>query len=137
MITIYEYVGVHANSPDWNSDRQLNAQKLLDICALLETELIAAGIEFPINPKTNSGVSGETNGGFREQNCIVGAPNSSHKEGQAVDRYDPENKIDAYLMANQDLLVKYGIYIESPDSTPSWSHWSTRAPGSGHHVFIP
>lgn len=137
MITIDQLVGTYADSPDWTQARQDNAANLLAVCALLEQDMVAAGIVFHDNPHTDNGVSGETNGGFRPQNCPIGAPDSAHKNGQAVDRYDPDGAIDAYLMANQDKLIKYGIYIEHPDSTPGWSHWSTRAPGSGHHVFFP
>jgi hypothetical protein len=137
MITIDQYVGTYANSPDWNDTRIANATNLLAVIALLEQDMTTCGVVFPDNPATTSGVSGETNGGFRPQDCPIGAPDSAHKTGQAVDRYDPDGLIDAHLMANQDKLVKYGIYIEHPDSTPGWSHWSTRAPGSGHHVFYP
>ena len=68
MITIAEYVGVHSVSLDWTPSRKLNAAKLLAASALLETLMLAAGVVFPVNPKTNSQVSGETFGGFRPQN---------------------------------------------------------------------
>lgn len=137
MITIEQYVGVHSDSPDWTKQRQENAEKLLEACANLEEEAVADGVEFPINPSTLSGVSGKTYGGFRPQNCPQGAPNSSHKEGMAVDRYDPKGEIDAWCMANQDRLEAHGIYIEDPSATIGWSHWTTRAPRSGRRVFYP
>ncbi|MES2909845.1 MAG: hypothetical protein V4718_00565 [Pseudomonadota bacterium] len=137
MITLNEYVGPHRTSPDWTPARQQNAQKLLASCAALQTEMEEAGVSFPINPATKSGVSGQTMGGFRPQNCTQGAANSSHKQGQAVDLYDPNNEIDDWLMANQDRLVFHGLYIEHPSATKSWSHWTTRAPGSGNRVFYP
>lgn len=137
MITLNEYVGPHRESPDWTPTREQNATKLLAACAALEEEARADGVEFPINPATHSGVSGQTFGGFRPQDCPQGATNSSHKEGQAVDRYDPGNKIDAWCMAHQDRLVVHGIYIEHPSATPNWSHWTTRRPGSGNRVFYP
>jgi hypothetical protein len=137
MITITQYVGTHASSPDWTPERQANAKKLLQQCALLELAMTDDGIEFPDNPKTGNGVSGETFGGFRPQDCPIGAPNSSHKEGMAVDRYDHSGAIDSWCVAHQTILKTYGIYIESPSATPGWSHWTIRAPGSGHQVFIP
>ena len=137
MISLIEYVGPHANSPDWTPARQDNAHKLLVAVNALETEMLAAGVVFPINPATGSGVSGQTFGGFRPQDCPQGAAHSAHKEGLAVDRYDPYGAIDAYLMKNQDLLEKYGIYIEHPSKTEKWSHWSIKPPGSGNHVFYP
>lgn len=137
MITLEQYVGPHADSPDWTPERQANATKLLVRCGELEAEMVAAGVYFPDNPTTGSGVSGQTFGGFRPQNCTQGAPHSSHKEGLAVDRYDPHGDIDNWLMAHQDALTCYGIFIEHPDSTHGWSHWSIKAPGSGNHVFLP
>ncbi len=99
--------------------------------------MVAAGVVFPDNPATKSGVSGQTFGGFRPQSCTQGASNSAHKEGQAVDRYDPGNKIDDWLMAHPDSLVRHDLYIEHPSATAGWSHWGTRAPKSGKRVFYP
>lgn len=137
MLTIEQYVGTHGNSPDWDERRKENADNLILRCNALEVEMRADGVEFPINPKTGTGVSGETYGGFRPQDCPIGARYSAHKEGQAVDRYDPKGDIDAWCMSNQDRLDVYGIYIEHPDYTKGWSHWTTRAPMSGRRVFIP
>jgi hypothetical protein len=137
MITLEQYVGPHVNSPDWTPARQENARKLLAACAALEVEMARGGVSFPDNPKTKSGVSGSTFGGFRPQDCPQGAPNSSHKDGLAVDRYDPAGKIDDWCMAHLDRLAVYGIYIEHPSATPGWSHWTIRAPGSGNRAFYP
>lgn len=137
MITLMQYVGTHKESPDWSAQRQSNANRLLAACAALEVEMARGGVSFPDNPKTKSGVSGSTYGGFRPQNCPIGAPNSSHKEGMAVDRYDPGGKIDAWCMAHLDRLAVHCIFIEHPSATDGWSHWTTRAPKSGNRVFYP
>lgn len=137
MITLEQYVGPHKDSPDWTPERQVNAKRLLEECADLEAEMIADGVSFPDNPATESGVSGQTFGGFRPQDCPQGAPNSSHKEGSGVDRYDPLEAIDNWCMAHQDRLKAHGIYIEHPDATKGWSHWTTRSPKSGRTVFYP
>jgi hypothetical protein len=145
MFTLADYVGPWANSPDWNADRQANAANLIEACAVLQERMEGAGVHFPLHehtgtgifPRTNTTVSGETYGGFRPQSCPIGAAHSAHKEGLAVDRYDLTGAIDAWLMANQDALEVCGIYIEHPDYTDGWSHWSIRPPHSGHHVFIP
>lgn len=137
MITLEQYVGPHAHSSDWTGARQANAVSLLAACAALEGEMVADGVVFPVNPATGSGVSGQTFGGFRPQSCPQGAPDSSHKQGQGVDRYDPQGAIDAWCMAHQDRLAYHGIYIEHPSVTAGWSHWSTRAPRSGNRVFYP
>jgi len=137
MITEDQYFGVYADSPDRTDEMNLNARKFLPISNAMQAEMEADGVVFQINPKTGSQISGETNGGFRPQACQDGAANSSHKEARAVDHFDPDGHIDDWIMAHQDRLEFYGIYIEHPDSTPGWSHWSDRAPGSCHHVFYP
>jgi hypothetical protein len=137
MIDIDQYVGPWKDSPDWDAIRQANAASLLAKCSDLETEMIADGIEFPVNPKTGTQVSGEVYGGFRPQSCPIGASHSNHKEGRAVDRWDPDNRIDMWCMAHQNRLREHGIYIEHPDSTPHWSHWQGVPPGSGNTVFRP
>ncbi len=137
MITLNQYVGPHSASPDWTPERQQAATKLLAACCALEVEMARGGVSFPDNPATKSGVSGVTFGGFRPQNCTQGAPNSSHKEGLAVDRYDPRGEIDVWCMAHLDRLAHHGIYIEHPSATPGWSHWTTRAPKSGNRAFYP
>jgi hypothetical protein len=137
VITLNQYVGPHRDSKDWTPTREQNATKLLAACCSLEVEMARGGVGFPDNPITKSGVSGNTFGGFRPQNCPQGAPNSSHKEGLAVDRYDPRGEIDVWCMAHLDRLAKHGIYIEHASATPGWSHWTIRAPKSGNRAFYP
>ena len=137
MVTIDDVIGPYATSPDLTDERRNNIVTCLPVFALLEQEMVADNVDFPVNPKTGTGISGEGNGGFRPQDCPIGAPDSSHKEGLAIDRYDPNGEIDGWLMLHQDRLEFYGIYIEHPSATTGWSHWTTRAPGSGHHVFYP
>lgn len=137
MITFEQYVGPWAKSPDWTTERQAHAVKLLQIVSDLQKEMEDANVVFYMNPKTCSQVSGEVFGGFRPQVCPVGAVHSTHKEGLAVDIYDPHDQIDTWCMAHQDRLAEHGIYIEHPDSTPHWCHMTIKAPGSGHTVFYP
>lgn len=137
MITLTQYAGPHRTHPDWTPARQLNAQTLLARSWALEAEMAAAGVVFPDNPATKSGISGQTFGGFRPQSCPIGAPNSHHKEGRGLDRYDPRGEIDAWCMANQARLERHGIWLEHPDATPGWSHWQSAAPRSGNRVYRP
>ena len=137
MITLEQYVGIHKESTDWTAERQANAKVLLDNCAGLEEEMVNSGVKFPVNPKTKTQVSGETFGGFRPQSCPIGAPNSNHKLGKAVDRYDPKGEIDAWCMAHLDRLEAHNIWLEHPDDTPGWSHWQSVGPKSGRRVFKP
>lgn len=99
--------------------------------------MVADGVVFPDNPKTGTGVSGEVYGGIRPQDCPIGAPHSNHKQGRAVDRFDPGDLIDNWCVAHQDRLLFHGIYIEHPSKTPGWSHWQAVPPPSGHTVFYP
>lgn len=137
MITLTQYVGPHRESPDWTPAREQAATKLLAACCALEVEMARGGVSFPDNPATKSGVSGLTFGGFRPQDCPQGAANSSHKEGAAVDRYDPRGEIDAWCLAHLDRLAFHGIYIEDPAFTVGWSHWTIRPPRSGKRAFQP
>lgn len=137
MITLEDYVGPHADSQDWTEERRGNAARLLNACAILEAYAAQDGVRFPVNPATRSGVSGKRYGGFRPQSCHIGAPSSAHKEGLAVDLFDPRGNIDKWCLANQDKLALFGIYIEHPSETAGWSHWTVRAPASGRHVFFP
>ena len=137
MITVEQYFGPWIDHPDATDERLENARQLLLACEALEQMAVEAGVEFPDNPATGSGVSGITYGGFRPQNCPQGAPRSSHKEGLAVDRYDPHGAIDAWCMANQGRMVSCGIFIEHPSATETWSHWTIRPPKSGRVVFYP
>lgn len=138
MITLDDYVGPWGNSLDWTPERRANAHSLLlPATWALEKIMREAGIVFRDSPVTHSGVSGKTYGGFRPQSCPQGAAHSSHKEGLAVDRYDPAGEIDAWCMNNLATLERCGIYIESPSKTVGWSHWQCVPPASGRRVFLP
>lgn len=138
MITIDDLLGKWACSPDCTPERIDNATRLLlPAVAALELAMLEDGVIFPINPATGNQISGQTLGGFRPQVCSVGAARSNHKEGLAVDRYDPDGKIDAWCMANLDVVAACGIWLEHPSATSGWSHWQCVAPRSGRRVFMP
>jgi hypothetical protein len=140
MISMKDYIGHWSKSKDWTPSRQANAQRLLSSVNSLMSIAMADGVKFQTNPKTNSQVSGETYGGFRPQDCPQGAPNSSHKEGLAVDIYDPFGHIDAWLLQSpraQSAIESLDMYFEHPSKTESWSHWSIKRPGSGKRFFYP
>jgi hypothetical protein len=140
MISKGQYLGLYSTSPDLTPARLANIDRLLIFVNRLMMIGIQEGVLFPINKKTGSQISGETYGGFRPQSCTEGALHSSHKEGQAVDLFDPAGNIDAWLQtskAAKSLYEQLGIYFEHPDSTPGWSHWTIRAPLSGNRFFRP
>ena len=132
MITLEDYFGKWIGHPDANVQRKIHAQALLECVNAL---LFEYPEDVPVNPQTNSYVSGATYGGFRPQDCPQGAPNSSHKEGMAIDIYDPHGDRDKWL--TDDILEEYGLYREHPDHTIHWCHLSIRAPGSGKRTFLP
>lgn len=136
MISLMQYVGIYANSKDLTPQRKANALILLErVNALIEH--MRNNVMFKINPCTETQVAGLTNGGFREQGTTVGKKFSAHKEGQAVDIYDPDNLIDKYIDAYPDLLVKFDLYREHASATNGWCHLSTRPPKSGRRTFYP
>jgi len=137
VITVTDYFGKWANHKDATPERYANARKLVVACSVLQSVAEQDGVRFPTNPVTGTGISGSQYGGFRPQECPDGAPHSAHKEALAMDRYDPDGEIDTWCMENQDKLEACGIYIEHPSTTSGWSHWTIRAPHSGHTVFYP
>ena len=99
--------------------------------------------EVPLNPNTDTQVSGMTEGGFRLKNCKQGSRKSSHKEGKGVDIFDPFDEFDNWIKKynyphrNNYVLEKWGLYIEHPSKTKSWVHLTTRPPRSGNRIFYP
>lgn len=136
-LTIEAYFGEWADHPDVTDEIRNNATELVDAVNRLIAAVEAGGVAFSINPNTGTIVSGSKFGGFRPQDCPIGAPQSAHKQSMAVDIYDPDNDIDEWLWQQRGILDRYGLYFEATQSTPSWSHWSTRAPGSGKRFFLP
>lgn len=137
-ITWQDVAGKWASHNDLTAERLRNIEtRLIPAVHKLMMRAIAAGVRFPENPKTGTCVSGDTLGGFRPQECAIGAPRSNHKQGLAVDLYDPAGEIDAWCMVNFPELEECGIWIEHPSATPGWSHWQCLSPKSGRRAFMP
>lgn len=144
MITVQQYFGLKAHD-----ERQTDlAIDLLDRVDRLTDEADAAGIfARPVDSDTGTEISGSRggngDGGFRLPDATTGRVKSSHKEARGVDVYDPGNHFDNWLTTYDDghggnsKLEEYGLYREHPNSTNSWVHLTTRAPGSGHRTFLP
>lgn len=129
MISKVQYVGSYAKSQDLTPNVLANIDMLLKKVNSLMQVGMADGVMFRVNPETKSQISGQKNGGFREQCCTIGAPASAHKQGMAIDLYDPFNQIDSWLMQSPIAKVAYedlGFYFEHPDATNGWSHWQIR-----------
>ena len=131
-ISLRDYFGPH--QPEL-TQHLYNAKPLLGAVAALLSAAESKGVVLVVNPATGSLVSGQAYGGYRPQSCPIGAPNSAHKVGMAVDVYDPENALDNWLTDAR--LERFGLYREHPDHTDKWCHLTTRAPGSGKRTFIP
>lgn len=137
MITLDQYAGFWAGHEDWNPACQREAKILLDRVNALIADYEATGKKVAFNNFTKSQISGAKYGGFRTQDCPIGAPRSSHKLGMAVDIIDRDNALDDWITANPDVLVTYDLYREAPEKTKSWCHLSTKAPKSGKRTFLP
>lgn len=65
------------------------------------------------------------------------AKKSNHIMCLACDFKDLDGKLDEWMLENLDVLAECGLYLESPQHTPGWSHVQCVAPKSGNRVFIP
>ena len=153
MITIDEYFsggsvekfGAKLSHPDATEERQTNARVLL-YCA---NELLAYAKEHGVygewvDDDTGSQISGVQggagDGGFRLQKSATGTGKSKHKEGAALDVFDPQDKLDNWL--TDETLFRFKLFREHPDATKGWCHLQTIPPGwwkedSEKRTFIP
>lgn len=122
---------------DYEHDEALReaAEAMLEkVNALLESAE-AHGVDLKVNPSTKTYISGKTYGGFRPQDCPIGAPQSAHKIARAVDVYDPQGELDRWITDAR--LAEFDLYREHPAHTTGWCHLSDKAPRSGRRTFIP
>lgn len=137
MIVLSQYFGVWSSHEDVTNKVKQNAIELLIRVNALLAEISIAGIDSLINQKTKTQISGEFYGGFRPQDCPIGASSSSHKTGEGIDVFDPLGKIDAYIDRHPELLVKHNLYREHAKYTSTWCHLQTRKTKSGKRTFLP
>jgi uncharacterized protein YcbK (DUF882 family) len=63
---------------------------------------------------------------------------SLHMRCLAVDLEDTSHSLALWCQANADTVLRdLGLYLESPDFTPTWTHVQLVAPGSGNRIFRP
>lgn len=137
MITVAGVIGPWVKSPDLTAGRRKSIADLVPQVNALLALASAVGIPTYKHPATGNPVVGPKYGGFRPQSCPIGAPQSAHKEGLAVDLYDPCGELDGWCLRNLDQLAACGLYLEDPRHTPGWCHLTIRAPKSGKRVFVP
>lgn len=139
MITVDDYFGWKLGHVDATPTRKANANRLLLAVTNLLTDYVVAGFKLEIDPDTGTLISGSKggagDGGFRLQLSTTGRGKSNHKEGCAIDLYDPKNSLDMWI--TDLILVKHGLYREHPDDTPGWCHVQIVPPGSGRRTFRP
>lgn len=144
MITDSDYFKGH---PELRTpELEARADGLLLPVNALRAEAQAGGVVFHINPHTGTYISGNGNGGIRPTDSTVGAVDSNHKRGRALDQTDPTRLFASWCMAHVDRLRDHGIYMEDPRWTvtiedgivvSAWVHWQDVPPRSGKIIYIP
>ena len=139
MISRKDYLGTYAGCSDIAPAISVNIDRLLNKVNALMAYMQQDKVIVPLNMKTRSQISGELNGGFRPQDCAIGAPNSNHKQGLAVDLYDPLGKIDEWVTNPNNLkkIQALDLYFEDKSATDGWCHVQIVPPKSGRRFFLP
>lgn len=139
IITTREYFGAKIDHPDAAGKFDAAVDLLEQVNKLLLAAHLAGYYPYPIDPDTGTQLSGSRNGagdgGFRLSTATTGAAKSAHKLACAIDIYDPNGTLDAWL--TDKILAFYGLYREHPDATPGWCHLQSLPPRSGKRTFYP
>ena len=135
MITEEDYFAGYKDNPGITDEMRENARTMLALVNALLDDARTERVLLQVNPGTGTLVSGNTDGGWRPQECHIGAPQSAHKQGRAVDVCDPDGDLDRWI--TDPILASYGLYREHPSATPHWVHLTDRGPPSGSRTFFP
>ena len=118
MLTLQDWVTSSGKYPERAKDPELTdeVKKEADMLLhLVNSLLVDLGI-----------TSIKVSSGFRPSSVNSKVPNAAkkslHMSGKAIDLEDPDNTLDSILASKTDLLDKYGLWLEHPDSTPHWTH---------------
>ncbi len=65
------------------------------------------------------------------------AKKSNHIMCLACDFRDTDGELDKWCLTNLDVLIKCGLYLESPAHTPNWCHLQCKPPKSKNRIFLP
>lgn len=117
MLKQYDVVTSSGKYKDRLMSKELTDDVLRNIdklCIALNSAFSELGLAFP---KVSSGFRTSAANG-----AAGGAKKSLHMQGLACDFEDVDGKLDAALSANPEVLRKYGLFLEDPAATPSWSH---------------
>jgi hypothetical protein len=136
-LTLKDYLGPY-DDPRITPEVRANAERLLAVVNPVLAAAEADGVELREDPDTGCYIVGNGNGGVRPPDSPVGAKNSAHKRGHAVDIYDPNRALAGWALRNVERLKLLGIRaVEDPRWTPVWAHLSDEPLASGNFVFIP
>jgi hypothetical protein len=137
MITSSQYFGPFWEHPDATLEKKMAAEKMLASVNALRAEAAADGVKFEVNPNTGNFISGNGHGGFRPEDCPIGADHSTHKDGRGVDNHDPLRRFAYWCRHHEDRLKEHGLYMEREEWTPTWVHLQNVPPRSGKIAYIP
>lgn len=144
MITSDDYFRAYADHPAITPLIRASAESMLAAVNDLLVWAYEHGWKPRKNPHTGTLVSGQDNGGWRPPDCPIGAAKSAHKQGRAVDIYDPDGALDKliseYDSANglqNTVLEQFDLYREHPGATSGWCHLSDRPTSDGRRNFWP
>lgn len=139
IITLDDYFGPYKDHPGAQAALIVeHATKLLSLANEFLTLADEDGVELEINPLDGNEISGEGNGGFRPQDCPVGAPLSAHKDARGIDHTDRKRALVRWALTDGlEHAERLGLYFEHPQWTRSWLHMQWGAPHSGNRFFVP
>lgn len=60
---------------------------------------------------------------------------SDHCKCMAIDIYDPKKELSCWCYEHQELLRSIPLWVESPEYTPNWVHFTTKP--KSQLFFIP
>lgn len=108
------------HAAELSDDIRANAQRTVDIVnPLLEAFFLA-------NP---TAAHRFVQSGWRPASINAaagGATRSCHLTGEAVDLSDKDRELARWLIQHPEILERFGLWMERPESTPSWAHLQTR-----------
>lgn len=88
-----------------------------------------------------AGLSCKVTSGWRPAAVNAAVPGaakgSKHLSCLAIDLEDRDGRLDAWCLANLEVLEELQLWLEHPDATPGWCHLQTLPPRSGNRVFYP
>ena len=62
---------------------------------------------------------------------------SAHLTGAAVDFADRDGALSRWCVEHVKDLQTWGLYMEDPSATPTWTHLQVTPPASGNTIFVP